>query len=468
MTDLKPLEGAPTKRFFVDMLPRDIELDDAILDLVDNCVDGAMRRARREGTPDDSRYEGMWCHLDLNQEAFKVSDNCGGIPEEYFESAFHLGRPSTDLDGDIPTIGVYGIGMKRAIFKMGRDGTVESRHANFRRRVRYPNDWFTGSEWSLNVEEIPADDEPEGVTILVKDLIKDVSDQFKSDVSLTNLRLKLGQHFAYIMALGFSIKVNGVDVTPQNVMLKSGSPGGIEPFAFYAQVADVTIDVSVGIFRRLAKEADIQDEVEVEGQRSTKESKQVQKSGITVICNDRVVLVADTSDLTGWGVGGVPKYHPQFRAIGGQMSFKSDDASKLPISTTKRDLDTHTPLYNAARNETMTGLKAFITLTNKWKRQEDALNSQIDTAPTVDARQVVAELVSRKEATNVRSLPGARRFVPELPKPDAQADTVWIRFEKPLREARRLGELLLEDPGAKPSEVGDAAWRDALQRYDSE
>ena len=35
--------ASPTKQFFVNMLTRDIELQDAILDLLDNCVDGILR-----------------------------------------------------------------------------------------------------------------------------------------------------------------------------------------------------------------------------------------------------------------------------------------------------------------------------------------------------------------------------------------------------------------------------------------
>ena len=34
------IKAGPTKAFFVRMLTRDIELADAILDLLDNCVDG--------------------------------------------------------------------------------------------------------------------------------------------------------------------------------------------------------------------------------------------------------------------------------------------------------------------------------------------------------------------------------------------------------------------------------------------
>lgn len=43
-------QASPTKQFFVSMLTRDISLDDAILDLIDNCLDGAMRYRTRVST----------------------------------------------------------------------------------------------------------------------------------------------------------------------------------------------------------------------------------------------------------------------------------------------------------------------------------------------------------------------------------------------------------------------------------
>ena len=355
--------------------------------------------------------------------------------------------------------------MKRAIFKMGRHGTVESRHPGFRRKVCYPKDWFDGDKWELEVFDIEPDGEPDGVRIVVQNLLGGVADQFSKEAAVNNLRSKLGLHFAYIMELGFSITVNGISVVPRNVQLKMDMDGSLVPFAYSASVQEVEVGVSVGVFRRLSKESEIQDETEVGSPRSTREERSAQKSGVTVICNDRVVLVNDTTDMTGWGIGGVPKFHPQFRSIGGQISFRSDDASLLPISTTKRDLDTHTSIYNIARNEAMAGLKLFVSLTNKWKRQEELLNDQIDRATIVDARKVIASLVARKEATNVRNVPGARRYVPDLPRPAQKSDTTWIRFERPNVEVRKLASELLEDPGAKPGEVGEAAWKDAIERY---
>lgn len=40
-------QASPTKQFFVSMLTRDISLADAILDLLDNCLDGAMAGQRK-------------------------------------------------------------------------------------------------------------------------------------------------------------------------------------------------------------------------------------------------------------------------------------------------------------------------------------------------------------------------------------------------------------------------------------
>ena len=42
MPTTKLIKAGPTKAFFVKMLTRDIELADAILDLLDNCVDGVV------------------------------------------------------------------------------------------------------------------------------------------------------------------------------------------------------------------------------------------------------------------------------------------------------------------------------------------------------------------------------------------------------------------------------------------
>ena len=60
----------PAKRFFVEMLTRDIELQDSILDLLDNCVDGAMRSNNGKKVDPIRPYEGYEARIDFDGESF--------------------------------------------------------------------------------------------------------------------------------------------------------------------------------------------------------------------------------------------------------------------------------------------------------------------------------------------------------------------------------------------------------------
>ena len=37
------IDGNPTKKFFIEMITRDISIEDAIIDLLDNSIDGATQ-----------------------------------------------------------------------------------------------------------------------------------------------------------------------------------------------------------------------------------------------------------------------------------------------------------------------------------------------------------------------------------------------------------------------------------------
>lgn len=114
------IDASPTKDFFILMLVRDIELMDAIADLVDNCVDGA-RRTRPRGD-----YDGLWVRVETTAESFRIADNCGGIAVDLARNyAFRFGRPA-GMPQTKHSVGQFGIGMKRALFKLGRKFTVDS------------------------------------------------------------------------------------------------------------------------------------------------------------------------------------------------------------------------------------------------------------------------------------------------------------------------------------------------------
>ena len=120
------VDAKPVKSFFVEMLTRDIELIDAILDLLDNCVDGILRQ--RKDSSGEKPYEGSNAKITFDENSFSISDNCGGIPWSLHDYAFRMGKDPKDRDSDLPTVGVYGIGMKRAIFKIGKQCLISTRN----------------------------------------------------------------------------------------------------------------------------------------------------------------------------------------------------------------------------------------------------------------------------------------------------------------------------------------------------
>src|SRR5262245_32381433 len=119
-TDPTRIDASPTKAFFTAMLVRDIPLDRAIIDLVDNSVDGALRERP------DHNWAAYVVEINFDRDHFLISDNCGGIPVSVARNyAFKFGRP-TDQDCTTESIGRFGVGMKRALFKMGGAFVVRS------------------------------------------------------------------------------------------------------------------------------------------------------------------------------------------------------------------------------------------------------------------------------------------------------------------------------------------------------
>lgn len=451
--------AGPTKRFFISMFTRDIDLKDAILDMLDNCVDGAMRHSGRDLTSDDP-YSGYWAKIQASPERFEMVDNCGGIPRDIARgSAFRLGRPDMERDSGLPTIGMYGIGMKRAIFKLGRDAQVHSQPAEGAFLVHYDNDWMdeTNENWELPIDWSPAARaDGVGTTITVKDLLPSVREDFSSDSSfLDELRDAISTYYGYIISKGFSVELNGTPVEPKILSLFAMADvgqDGVAPYFLQGELDEVRYAVAVGFRRPLASETEIDEEQDA--------SRTSDDAGITIICNDRVVMLNDKSRLTGWGDNNVPKYHNQFISIGGSLSFISNNASKLPLTTTKRGVDAATEVFLTARNYAMEGLKGATSFTNKWKGMEEETERYFQNAKPMTVsnfgRTIAAELREVREVS-------AKRFSPKLPLPPADKPNRRVSFTRTAAEVAEVAEYLFEDRTKAPGEVGNECFSFVLK-----
>lgn len=455
--DDKEIRATPTKQFFVGMMTRDIELHDAILDLLDNCVDGIVRTIKGSATG-ERPYQGYWAKITLDHDHFSIEDNCGGIPPKIARNyAFRMGRPvGREDDRDMATVGIYGIGMKRAIFKMGMYSQVVSKHGSDSYQVTIDPEWLASDEsWFLSMEEPEETLADDGTRITVSQLHSAVANRFaKDDKFIDDLYSLIATHYTYIIQKGFKVFLNGDEVVPKPLTVmrsdfEAYAEGrGIMPYVYEGEQDGVSVRLVVGFLARPPGESEIEDEME--RPRRSKE-----EAGWTVIANERVVLYKDKSRVTGWGTGNVPAYHPQFITVSGVVEFRCDQAEKLPINTTKRGLEAGDELYLHVRDFMMEGMRIFTQHTNRWKQHKEEELALFESARREPVRDV-AKSIPEDRWTRPRNSPTERKFVPDLPRPKtAEHGTRQIRFARPLSQIKTVAEYLFEDPDAEPRDVGE-------------
>jgi hypothetical protein len=456
--EIKSVPNLPAKDFFVSMLTRDIDLHDAILDLLDNCVDGAIRTRSKEMVDDDS-LEGFWAEIKFDDTRFTIEDNCGGIPWNIAkEYAFCMGKPE-GIKVETGTIGVVGIGMKRAIFKMGRECYVHSNHKDDAFLVTIPPSWFADdAEWGeFKAErEQPAKKLRHGTIVEISKLVDGALVAFsKGSTFRESFPVVVAESYSYLIEKGFKVKINGVEVKRRPIKICFESPDDpkkkgrlIRPYIYECQSNDVEVFVVVGYRSRLLTQAEQDDEA--------KSNYAAKESGWTVVCNDRVVLSNDRTIKTGWGFGGVPNFHNQFSCIAGIVEFRSLNTANLPVTTTKRGIDTSKDIYTLIRQRMQEGLKCFTKNTNRWKGFESELKSRFDELKPLDLKEL-KKTARKLNLVTVRGDGDQKQFKPDLPEKKKIETTRHITFTKELTEIETVSQHLFNEIRT-PDKVGETCF----------
>lgn len=137
MAEKLPADASAEKRLFIALLTRDIPLVAAFLDLIDNSVNSAVEPwSDRLTTADD--YLGIMqdervtpsvdIFLSVSSDVVSIRDNASGISaDDAAKHVFKFGR-GFDETHEHDRLSVYGIGLKRAMFKLGSDIEMFSDH----------------------------------------------------------------------------------------------------------------------------------------------------------------------------------------------------------------------------------------------------------------------------------------------------------------------------------------------------
>ncbi|WP_150099765.1 ATP-binding protein [Maricaulis maris] len=448
MKKLGSASANPTRAFFVRMLTRDITLTDCILDLIDNCIDGAWERAGGNAFTLNNNVELDQYKIDisLSEDGFTISDNCGGISfDDAVEYAFTFGR-SANADAESYSIGIYGIGMKRAVFKIGRKILVRSTsEANGEiEAFRVPIDvdrWLAHGDkedWDFDIESDNPLPEP-GVQISVDNLTDNTKADFSNPDFVKQLIRVISRDYSIHLHRGLQISVNGMPVTGWLIELRESAEFTPMRDSYVDEVngEEVFVEILAGMG------APPPDDLEPGERRKDFE----QRSGWYVICNGRVVVAADKSTITGWGTPNWPKWHPQYSGFLGIVIFSAENAESLPLTTTKRSVDATQPMFRRALAQMRKPSTSWIEYTNARKSQRDAAyksesatnnisifeieHSKTAKLPsfTAKTREPVANIAYQMPKNRVRELAAAMGNV-GLPYRDVGINTFELAFNE--------------------------------------
>lgn len=437
----KPISAHPTKGFFVDMLIRDIPLQQAVLDLIDNCVDGAKRI--RNGDGDD--FSGLKVEISFSKDEFCILDNCGGFDQETARDyAFRFGRDKK-FASTKHSIGQFGVGMKRALFKMGKNFIVQSKAADDEWAVEVNvDDWEETEEWTfpwsapiserLNGHSV-------GTFISVQNLRQGTASTFGTSVFSNSVVSSIKSKHREFISKGLEILVNGSRVDASDLRLFSN-----EKFSPVVETFSVTEGGDIPVSVRIVVGLD--DPIP-------------RKAGWYVVCNGRVILDADRRPQTGWGyveenadTPNLPSFHNQYSRFRGIVYFDSDDASRVPWNTMKTDVDEDSIVWQKAFERMVVLARHVLDFINKLDREIEEYGR--DKSPLLKVIKSAAKVSTDRMTTS-------RPFkAPDKSSIETAPPLTKIQYSRPVEDIEVLKEALGVD-SAKA--VGEKTFDIALERH---
>lgn len=413
------IKASPTKEFFIFMLTRDIPLIRAILDLVDNSVDGATRIKMEDN------YSNYWININCKVDYFSIADNCGGIPVKVARDyAFRFGRPK-DAELTPGSIGKFGVGMKRAFFKLGNKFSVESNTSVSKFTIEQdvynwlkdPEDWhFKFKTLKENIDNKP---NKIGTIIKITELFDSVSKNFGLENFQNELWEELETAHSVIISKGLVISLNGKPLGKRTVSLLQSDK--IQPAYFEKRYDNIgNSPVNVKIYAGISE-------------------RDFEKGGWYIFCNGRMVLEADQSELTTWGgSNSTPKYHPDFAFFRGYVFFDSDDAELLPWTTTKTGIDSDSNLYKAVKLEMVSLIRPVLDFLRKLANER----AQVERGEL--EHSYLDETFKKTEKTNYNDISRQGHFVTpqQIVVEQKRPRTGRIQYNKPLEEINKVKKIL--------------------------
>jgi len=282
-------------------------------------------------------------------------------------------------------------------------------------------EWAVQEAWTGSLEEniTLAADEQSGTTIEVTKIHPSVQDDLNDPSVAQLLRAELRVRHQESIQSGLKLYLNSeTALIASRPSLQSSAV--VQPVYKHFQVEASGGSVDIKLYAgtvsppKHVKGSDLEDEGQAENFQDAGDA------GWYLFCNDRLLLVADRTPITGWG-NPAAAYHPQYRLFRGFVYLSADDAGLLPWNTTKTAVDRDSPIFRAVQSEMKTALVAVQAVINRAKQVRARFDEE-ETKPDIllalddTPDQPISSLTTLSSNMIAPASPPPKPYTPATPK----------------------------------------------------
>ncbi len=329
------LNATPSKRLFLSIIA-DYDLNRSICELVDNGLDVWVRGGRAKTIT-------ISITLNKEQQTITVEDNAGGLPSS--ELRYVVGPGQTGTIPTDETIGIFGVGTKRAVVALAQDIAIKTRYDRQKTcQVEFDDAWLQDPDWDLPVYEV--DEIAEGTTVVE---LQKLRVQI-TDAIITQLRDHLSTTYArFLEDKRVILKVNSKTVSAQ-FFENWAYPPKYSPRKYTGTLKteenrELRIEAVAGLTRESSPAAG--------------------EYGVYFYCNERLVARALKTFDVGFtkGLAGLP--HPKV-SLTRVLIFLNGDARSMPWNSSKSDISTKHVVFLALHDWLVQVVKDYASLSRIW------------------------------------------------------------------------------------------------------
>ncbi|KTS77478.1 hypothetical protein NS274_10330 [Pseudomonas oryzihabitans] len=336
MKQIGKLDAVPSKRLFLSIIA-DYDLNKSICELIDNAFDMWTRNGRNGAV-------NISVTLDHHDNRIVVEDDAGGIEKDNLTFIVGPGQSGSDVTDD--TIGIFGVGTKRAVVALAKDVRITTRvQGGKTHQIMFDDKWIEHEDWELPLFEV--EDLIEGRTRVELSRLRVSIGREEEEL----LRDHLGATYAKFLTMAeVALTLDDSPIAPR-FFNQWSYPPKYEPRRYHGRLC-----TPVG--RRI--------ELEVLAGLSSESSPTTGEYGVYFYCNDRLVAPAMKTMEVGFlrGLAGPP--HPKISLTKVIVSIKGD-AGEMPWNSSKSDISTNHHTFLALQKWLVNVVSDYARMSRTWQ-----------------------------------------------------------------------------------------------------